>query len=187
MTKMNWQVLAEKLQEALKLEAPPIAITFRKEALPGVRPYAGSMPAPSADGRTGRVPAGCVFWFKAVEETFSTVPADHFNCGVGSVTHGLKRLEEILGDEDVQCLLGSAWVSATEAMQLPVIQERPASIIYGPLAETPIDPDVVLIRVNAFQAMTIHDAISDIAMVPKPQCHIVPLAKESAKVAMSTG
>lgn len=187
MTKMNWQVLAEKLQEALKLEAPPIAITFRKEAVPGVRPFAAATPPATADGRTGKAPAGCVFWFKAVDETFSTAPEDHFNCGVGSVTHGLKRLEEILGDEDVQCLLGSEWVSAGEAMELPVIRERPASIVYGPLAETPIDPDVVLIRVNAFQAMTIHDAFSDIVMAPKPQCHIVPLARESAKIAMSTG
>ena len=64
-------------------------------------------PCPSAlpDGRTGRVPAGCVFWMKAAERTFSTVAEDHGNCSVGSVTHGFKTLDEVAGNSDVAALL----------------------------------------------------------------------------------
>ena len=37
------------------------------------------MPAPTADGRTGRVPAGCVFWIRGAERSFTTVAEDHGN------------------------------------------------------------------------------------------------------------
>ena len=55
------------------------------------------MPAPLPDGRTGRVPAGCVFWMKAADRTFGTVAEDHGNCSVGSLTHGFKTLDEVGG------------------------------------------------------------------------------------------
>ena len=33
----------------------------------------------------------------------------------------------------------------------------------------------------------LHDAFSDMPIVGKPQCHIIPLAKEQNQIAMSTG
>ena len=59
------------------------------------------MPEPTPDGRTGRVAAGCVFWMHATERTFTTAPADHANCSVGSYTHGLLSLEEAATKTDV--------------------------------------------------------------------------------------
>ena len=35
--------------------------------------------------------------------------------------------------------------------------------------------------------MVMHDAFSDIAFEGKPQCHIIPIAKEQDKLAISTG
>ncbi|MFQ5657503.1 MAG: DUF169 domain-containing protein [Candidatus Methylomirabilales bacterium] len=92
-----------------------------------------------------------------------------------------------MNHEDVKCLVESEWVSLEEAMQLPFVKERYRYITYAPLAETPGDPDVILLRINAFQAMVIHDAFNDIVMVGKPQCHIIPISKEQDKVSMSTG
>ena len=63
------------------------------------------MPAPTPDGRTGRVAAGCVFWMHAPERTFSTAPADHANCSVGSYTHGLLSLEEAATHADIGALV----------------------------------------------------------------------------------
>jgi len=31
---------------------------------------------------------------------------------------------------------------------IPTVSKKPASIVYGPLTEDPVDPDVVLLRVN---------------------------------------
>ncbi len=115
MTTKTWGNLANQLTKALGLQHAPIAITFTNEA-PAVSFFEGDMPAPSGDGRTGKVAAGCVFWIKAADETFTTVPSDHYNCSVGSVTHGLKKLDEVMANEDVQGILEAEWVTPEEAM-----------------------------------------------------------------------
>jgi len=71
--------------------------------------------------------------------------------------------------------------------QIPIVTERPEAITYGPLAETPIDPDVVLIRLNAKSLMLLSDALPGLAVEGKPQCHIVAMAKEHGEVAASVG
>ena len=69
------------------------------------------MPDPTLDGRTGRVPAGCVFWVHAVERTFTTQPEDHGNCSVGSLTHGLIDLATAATKADVGALVEAGWVT----------------------------------------------------------------------------
>ena len=187
MTTQNWTTLAKELNRELGLKHAPIAITFSHEAPKDAPLYEGQMPKPSSDGRTGKVPAGCVFWMKATEKAFTTEPDDHYNCSVGSVTHGLKTLEDVMDNEDIQGIVDSGWVSAEEAIQLPFVKQRYNYISYGPLASTTINPDVILIRISAFQAMVIHDAFNDVTIVNKPQCHIIPISKEQNKLAMSTG
>ena len=82
MTSTDWAGLDAALTAALHLSAPPVAITFGSEPPAGVAHHDGSMPEPLPDGRTGRVPAGCVFWMHAVDRTFTTTKADHGNCSV---------------------------------------------------------------------------------------------------------
>jgi len=89
MTDSTWAQLADALDKNLHLTSPPLAITFSAEPPAGVEPFDAPMPDPMPDGRTGRVPAGCVFWMHAAARTFSTVADDHANCSVGSLTHGL--------------------------------------------------------------------------------------------------
>ena len=145
------------------------------------------MPGALPDGRTGRVPAGCVFWMKAAERTFSTVAEDHGNCSVGSMTHGFKTLEEVAGNSDVAALLESGWVTMDVVPQIPVVHEKPGAVTYGPLADTPVDPDVVFLRVTGRQLMVLSDAIPGLRIEGKPQCHIVAIAKEEGVPAASVG
>ena len=184
---MSWGVLADELIGLLRLEVPPIAITFSKERPPGVGDFDEPMPDPTPDGRTGRVPAGCVFWMKGADRTFTTVPADHGNCSVGSLTHGLIDLAEAAGRADVAALVQAGWVSDDMFPAIPTISERPSYITYGPLADTPVDPTVVLLRVNAKQLMTISDAMGGLRIEGKPQCHIIPIAAEQGEAAASVG
>ena len=186
-TTPDWSELAGRLSDALELGAPPIAITFSDVSPDDIAPFDAPMPDPMPDGRTGRVPAGCVFWMKATESTFSTVAADHGNCSVGSMTHGFKTLDEVAGNSDVAALLDTGWVTLDVVPQIPVVTDRPAAIVYGPLAETPGDPDVVLIRVTGKQLMVLHDAVPTMRLEGKPQCHIVAIAKEHGEVAASVG
>lgn len=68
-------------------------------------------PKPNEAGRTGKVPAGCVFWIKAVEHTFSTLAEDHANCSVGSYTHGFLSFEEAARKDDIGAVLEVGWVT----------------------------------------------------------------------------
>ena len=183
----EWTNLAADLERGLGLANAPIAITFRADASHAVAPFDRPMPEPAGDGRTGRVAAGCVFWMEAADQTFSTEAADHANCSVGSVTHGFQSLDEVAGNEDVAALLECNWVTPEAVPQIPVVTERPATVIYGPLAETPIKPDVVLLRITARQLMVLHDALPDLRIEGKPQCHIIAIAKEQREVAASVG
>jgi uncharacterized protein (DUF169 family) len=183
----DWNQLAGELTKLLRLDAPPIGITFSKDRPGGVGDFDEPMPDPTPDGRTGRVPAGCVFWMKGAERTFTTVAADHGNCSVGSLTHGLIDLAEAAGRSDVAALVQAGWVTEDIFPAIPTMSERPSHITYGPLAETPIDPTVVFLRVDAKQLMTISDAVPGLRIEGKPQCHIIPIAAEQGEVAASVG
>jgi uncharacterized protein (DUF169 family) len=183
----DWSASAQRLTEALELAAPPIAITFSQRPPDEVAPFDEPMPEPTPDGRTGRVPAGCVFWMKGTTATFSTVAADHGNCSVGSLTHGFATIDEIADRSDVAALLETGWVTLDVVPQIPVVRERPGAVTYGPLASTPIDPDVVLIRLTGKQLMVLHDAVPEMHLEGKPQCHIIAIAKERGEVAASVG
>ena len=187
MAPSSWRDLSLALTSSLHLTSPPIAITFAASTPDGVAPFDQPMAAPAADGRTGRVPAGCVFWMHAVEATFSTVAADHGNCSVGTMTHGFASLEEVAGHSDVAVLLESGWVTMDMVPDIPVVTERPGAVIYGPLATTAFDPDVILIRLNGKQLMVLSDALPGLRVDGKPQCHIVAVAKERGEVAASVG
>lgn len=187
MTPPVWPGLAHQLETALGLPVPAIAITFTDMAPAGVAPFNEPMPPPAPDGRTGRVPAGCVFWIKAADRTFSTTAEDHGNCSVGRLTHGLARLEDIASNSDVAELLSCGWVDQDLVRAIPRVSVRFDAITYGPLAETPLDPDVVLIRINGRQLMVLTDALGDLRIEGKPQCHIVAIAKERGEIAASVG
>jgi uncharacterized protein (DUF169 family) len=165
----------------------PIAITFLDAVPAGIPVYEGATPAPTPDGRTGKVSAGCVFWVKAADRTFATLPADHGNCSVGSMTHGFKTMQEVAGNADVAALLASGWVTMDMVPQIPVVRQKPQCVTYGPLPDTRVDPDVVLLRLNPKQVMIMHDAMPDMRMEGKPQCHIIAIAKEVQEVAASVG
>jgi uncharacterized protein (DUF169 family) len=145
------------------------------------------MPPPTPDGRTGRVPAGCVFWMKGADRTFTTMPEDHGNCSVGSLTHGLLTMEEAGSRADVAALLESGWITEDMIPGIPVVAERPGAITYGPLADTPVDPDVILVRLTAKSLMVLADALPGLLIEGKPQCHIVAAAKEQCEVVASVG
>jgi uncharacterized protein (DUF169 family) len=179
--------LATALSQALHLAVPPIAIAFTDVAPAGVPPFDEPMSEPTPDGRTGRVAAGCVFWIKAAQRGFRTVPEDHGNCSVGRYTHGLVPMSDIADNADVATLLESGWVDLEAVRAIPVVSERADVITYSPLAEAAIAPDVVLLRVNGWQLMILSEALPGLRIEGKPQCQIVALAKEHGEVAASVG
>jgi uncharacterized protein (DUF169 family) len=185
LVRQNWTDLSERLVKALRLSTVPVAISFSDSPPPGVDRFDAPMPPATEDGRQGRVPAGCVFWVHGAKRAFATVPEDHGNCSVGSVTHGLLAPSEVVDHSDVAELVSAGWVGS-DVLE-PKVTGRPRSVVYAPLQDTPVEPDVVLLRINARQLMVLSDALPGLSIQGKPQCHIVALAKEHGVPAASVG
>jgi uncharacterized protein (DUF169 family) len=180
--------LAAELRQLLSLASPPIGIAFRDTAeTPGAARIDLPHPPPTEDGRTGAVPAPCVFWGLATERVFATVEADHGNCSVGMYTHGFIPLAEAATKADVAALVGSGWVGEADFPKIPAVRDKPAAIVYGPLADLPVAPDVVFLRLNAKQAMVLDDALGGVRFEGKPQCHVLAIAKDGQETAISVG
>lgn len=183
----DYRGVAEELTTLLNLEVKPLAISFSDHAPEGVPAFDEPMSEPAEDGRRGRVSASCVFWMKGVERTFTTVPEDHGNCSVGRMTHGFAQLEDVAGNSDVAALLESGWVGMDDVPKIPVVSRSFGHVTYGPLAETPVDPDIVFLRLTPKQLMILNDAVPEMALEGKPQCQIIAMAKEQNVVAASIG
>src|SRR5262249_6900820 len=139
------------------------------------------------DGRTGAVAASCVFWMEGTQGVFATAAEDHGNCSVGSMTHGFKTMEEAAHNADVAALLAAGWVATEAVGRIAVVREKPTSIVFGHLHDMPIEPSVILLRLNGKQQMLLHDAWPELRFEGKPQCHIIPIAKEQGEIAVSVG
>jgi uncharacterized protein (DUF169 family) len=184
----DWSALNARLVAAVKTYAAPVAISFlRSGRAAAVARLDRSYPAPNEQGRTGQVPAGCVFWIHGSSQTFATTAEDHANCSVGSLTHGFLTPEKAASRDDVCAVLEAGWVSEEAIADLPRVRARPETVVYGPLASCQGEPDAVLLRINALGLMTFKDALPDMLIEGKPQCHIVPLASENQAVAASVG
>lgn len=155
--------LVDRLTKLLMLAHPPVAVSFRKDT-------------PSADVEdVVKQPAGCCYWAPAEKARLHTKQSDHANCSVGSYTHGLIDLEAAAAADDTAALLSSGWVEESDLASAPHLPFRPQTICYEPLAEAN-QPDVVLVRLSPYALMTLQGACSQVRLVSKPQCQIVPLA-----------
>src|SRR6266849_8432834 len=175
------------LQDLLGLAVPPVAIAFVSHVPAGIGRIDRPMPPATADGRTGTVAAGCVFWIEGAQKVFATEAEDHGNCSVGSLTHGFKTMEEIAYNADVAALCDTGWVTPEAVAKIAVVREKPKGVVYGPLRDMPIEPSVVLLRLNGKQQMLLLDAWPGLRFEGKPQCHIIPIANEEGEIAVSFG
>src|SRR5438067_1944710 len=139
------------LQDLLGLAVPPVGIAFLSHVPAGVGRVEGAMPPATADGRTGAVAASCVFWIEATQGVFATEAEDHGNCSVGGLTHGFKTMEQIAENADVAALCETGWVMPEAVAKIAVVREKPKSVVYGPLRDMPIEPSVILLRLNGKQ------------------------------------
>jgi uncharacterized protein (DUF169 family) len=179
---MDYARLEDSLTTALALTRRPIAIAFRDEPPAGVAKFIGSQPS------------GCSFWrLAAAGATFYTVPSDHYNCPVGSYTHNIplpaERQQELTGVLTLMTEIG--YLKMEEVPGIPRLAKTPAVAIYAPLAQTPVDPDVVMVSGSPGRLMLLHEAAtrasaSALPLLGRPTCMAIP-ASMSGQVASSLG
>ena len=181
---MNVKSLGDRLAALLDLERAPVAITFRAAAPPGV----------ARVSRPG--PAGCAYWKLAGEgQVFYTEAADHYNCPVGSYTHGVELPAERAAElqQVVGTMVSLQYIRMEEVPAMPRRTEPFGVAVYAPLAQAPVDPDVVLVRGNARQIMLVAEAARaagighDGAALGRPACAMIPHAMSTARGNTSLG
>lgn len=178
----RYSQLAESLTASLKLAQPPVAVCFADAVLASVSAH------------TGVVPAGCRFWQDAATSTFATSAADHALCAIGIYTHHLDLapaqktdLEDALG---VFSDLG--YVTPEDIPLIPVLATQPKHVIYAPLAQSPLDPDVVLLIVDASQTLIVSEAVQQVEQqsapaMGRPACAVIPQVMNTGCAALSLG
>lgn len=174
--------LAKTLAESLNLKQPPIAICLT-DAIPAGVP-----------GWSGHSPAGCRFWQEAANGVFATSANDHNLCSIGLYTHNLNMspaASKDLGDA-LKVFAQLTYVREEDIAAIPVMASKPKHVVYGPLAEVPSEPDVVLLFVRADQTLILSEASQQLEgglppAMGRPACAVVPQARNTGRTALSLG
>jgi uncharacterized protein (DUF169 family) len=167
----DWARLEEKVGAAVKLARRPVAVAFLDAAPAGVERFEGTEPS------------GCSFWrLAAGGRVFYTVPENHFNCAVGAYTHNiaLSPAREKETEQTLKMLFDLGYVKPEEVPQIPRLATTPNAIVYAPLGETPVAPDVVLFACKPSGAMLLNEAASRAGVqsgapvLGRPTCMALP-------------
>jgi uncharacterized protein (DUF169 family) len=141
------------------------------------------------------VPAGCWFWQEAAKRTFVTAAKDHELCAIGIHTHNLSpRSPSYQGElqEVLQAMSGLDYVREEEVAAIPVVQREVKYVLYGPLAESPLTPEVVLLFAHPRQGLILTEAVARVdkgspPTMGRPACAIVPQVLNRGCAATSLG
>jgi uncharacterized protein (DUF169 family) len=183
---MGHQGAAATLTDSLGLGSKPIALKF-------------------ADADAGRdiaiqaraAPSSCSFWRSAEEGVFYAPAGAHFGCPVGAMVMGFdlpKAVSDELG-ELVGVMGARGYLSPDEPPHIPTNQAGAEGIIYGPLAEFPVPPDVVVCWLTPSQAMIWNEAAGGAAWTAgtggsvsgRPACAALPNSIKERRPMMSLG
>ncbi len=182
---MDRPAIADRITTALALDTPPVALTFTDTPPAGV-------PAPAHP-----VTSTCAFWRLAEHGVFYATAQDHFNCLIGAMVMGFalpEQQQQELG-EVVTTACECDYLDAAEPAQIPTNTQASTGILYGPLTDLPIDPDVVVAWLTPRQAMLYNEAAGSANWtttdVPKttgrPACAALPNAMSSHTATISLG
>lgn len=172
-----------RLHESLKLSIAPISVSIVETVPEGIPPV------------STRLAAGCMFWEEAAKGPFATSTSDHELCAIGVYTHNMANpsgsYQSELGDV-LKVMADMTYVRPEDVAKIPVLRRQAKYVIYAPLAQSPVDPDVVLLFVHSRQGLIITEAVQQVdpdapPALGRPACAIVPQAINSGRAALSLG
>ena len=169
----TWQELERRFTERLNLRRRPVGVTFLDDEPSDIEKLSGTEPA------------GCGFWRRAAEgDSFYTVPADHYNCPIGSYTHNIslpaERSHELT--DMLNLMFSSGYLRAEEVPGIFKLENAPRAIAYAPLADSRRSPSVVLFACRPNTAMLLNEAATragagaSLPVLGRPTCMALPAA-----------
>lgn len=181
----HYAATARTLQTVLDLTIPPVALARVRSLPPGIPVFQGVSPS------------ACSFWRHAENGLFAASGADHMNCPIGAMTMGfdltLDAKEKLGGGLALMTDVG--YIDPREAEHLPTLSPSNDPLLYGPLADFPIEPQLVLVWLTPRQAMLLREATGDVrwksdvasGLFGRPACAALPVAERDGNVALSFG
>jgi uncharacterized protein (DUF169 family) len=176
---------ASLLRQRLNLDLPPVALALVSERPEGI----GNL--------TEQVPSACTFWRRAEQGVFYASADDHMGCAIGGMVMGFELSEsktaELMGLVEQMCAI--CYIQPEEVPHIPHFNQKSRGIVYGPLSQFPLVPDVALIWVTPGQAMLLQEAVGAVqwadspanAVFGRPACGALPAAAASGQTTMSLG
>jgi uncharacterized protein (DUF169 family) len=179
MSVSNWSDLEQRFAAGVKLARRPVAVTFLDCVPARVERFSGTEPS------------GCSFWRLAADgRVFYTVPENHFNCAVGAYTHNiaLSPEREKETEQTLKMMFDLGYVKPEEVPQIPRLAKAPVAIVYAPLGDSPVAPDVVLFVCKPSAAMLLNEAAgragvsSGMPALGRPTCMALPATLQHGSI-----
>jgi uncharacterized protein (DUF169 family) len=178
----SYSEIANTLSQSLRLAQPPVAVSLTDHIPSGVELW------------SGHSPAGCRFWQEAAHRVFATTATDHSLCSIGQYTHGLEMSPASNTDlmTALKVFADLTYVREQDVQEIPVLAFKSSYVVYGPLAEMPVNPDVVLLFVRADQTLILSEASQQLEgglppAMGRPACAIIPQSRNTGRSALSLG
>jgi uncharacterized protein (DUF169 family) len=186
---MSYASLAQTLTSILGLDRPPVAVAPVSDLPPGIPLFSGT------------APSSCSFWRNAEKQVFAARASDHMNCPIGAMVMGFDLTPEAREGLDrglaMMCEVG--YVRPSEAEHIPSLEKKGSrkgeAMLYGPLSNFPVEPEVVVIWIQPAQAMLLREATGDAEwkadvsskVFGRPACAALAIASRGAAVSLSFG
>ena len=174
---------AEELVRGLRLDSPPVQVTYLDQAPSGVPEHPGG------------VPSVCTFFAFGTRSPFFAGLSKHEECEIGAFVLGI-RPEGAVGArlrETLVAMQREGYLNPGEEAHVPHNPVAPKFVAYGPLGSLPFPPTAVLLFASPRGAMLATEAAGsepDPWTVPtngRPMCAILPILNQGAPVAVSFG
>ena len=160
---MSYQKVASILCD-LGLEHPPVALAIVDHKPADIKV------------RVKRVVSSCSLWRRAEVELFFASAEDHSGCSVGAHVMGLP-LSAVTKQElaaSVTLMSEVGYLPGGEVANIPQVGKRGLGVVYGPLADFPLEADCAVVWVNPGQAMLLGEALRTTTW-KEPQAEIAAL------------
>jgi uncharacterized protein (DUF169 family) len=126
----------------------------------------------------------------AAGRVFYTIPENHFNCAVGAYTHNitLSPEREKETQQTLKMMFELNYVQPEEVARIPRLPKAPVAIVYAPLGDAPVAPDVVLISCKPSAAMLLNEAANRAgvstgpAALGRPTCMALPASLQHGAI-----
>jgi len=174
-----------EISSAFGLDIPPVAMAFVEDPPQGI------------ELMEEEVPSFCTFWRMAEKKVFYAPANRHYNCPIGAMILGIempKEVQEQLGGL-VKKMCECSYLSEEEPANIPTLSQKLSGVVYGPLKDFPMDPQLILMWLKPSQAMIYNEVLGcckwsgsmESMALGRPACAVIPSTLNNSSSGMSLG